>query len=105
MHERALSLDTITSPEGCGDNNDGSPYRSLRNAVATLSNLSGLNTTWKPIAHVKTAMKHKLVVNSVVNPLMALLGCRNSDLLESAKVRKIIKCVCAGACLCHAGTS
>jgi 2-dehydropantoate 2-reductase len=84
------SLDSIMSPQ----EGDDSPYRSLRNTVATLSNLSGLNAAWKPISHVETAMKRKLVVNSVINPLTALLGCRNGELLESAHARKIIKRVC-----------
>jgi 2-dehydropantoate 2-reductase len=84
------SLDSIMSPQ----EGDDSPYRSLRNTVAALSNLSGLNAAWKPISHVETAMKRKLVVNSVINPLTALLGCRNGELLESGDARKIIKRVC-----------
>lgn len=94
-HERTLSLDGIVSPEERDD--DDSPYLSLRNTVAALSNLSGLNATWKPISHVETAMKRKLVVNSVVNPLTALLGCRNGDLLEFSETRKIIRRVCGEA--------
>jgi 2-dehydropantoate 2-reductase len=84
------SLDSIMSPEEGGD----SPYRSLRNTVAALSSLSGLNTSWKPISHVETAMKRRLVVNSVINPLTALMGCRNGELLESLEAREIIKRVC-----------
>jgi 2-dehydropantoate 2-reductase len=91
--ERVLSLDRIMSPQ----EGDDSPYRSLRNTVAVLSNLSGLNAVWKPISHVETAMKRKLVVNSVINPLTALMGCRNGDLLESGDARKIIKRVCSEA--------
>ncbi|KAH9081713.1 ketopantoate reductase PanE/ApbA C terminal-domain-containing protein [Lactarius deliciosus] len=71
-----------------------STYRPLRNTVAVLSNLTRLNTTWRPISHVETAMKRKLVVNTVVNPLTALLGCRNGDLLESEESMKIMKRVC-----------
>ncbi|KAF8506767.1 ketopantoate reductase PanE/ApbA C terminal-domain-containing protein [Russula emetica] len=88
--EQLQSLDNIMSPK----EGDDSPYRSLRNTVAALSNLSGLNTTWKPISHVETAMKRKLVVNSVVNPLTALMGCRNGELLETAEARKIINRIC-----------
>jgi 2-dehydropantoate 2-reductase len=39
-------------------------------------------------------MKRKLVVNSAVNALTALLGCRNGELLESEESKKIIKRVC-----------
>ena len=87
--ERSLSVDDIMSPQ-----DDGSAYRPLRNTVAALTNLTRLSTTWKPISHVETAMKRKLVVNSVVNPLTALLGCRNGDLLESGESMKIMKRVC-----------
>ena len=91
--EQLQSLDNIMSlKEG-----DDSPYRSLRNTVAALSNLSGLNAAWKPISHVETAMKRKLVVNSVVNPLTALMGCRNGELLETTEARKIINRICSEA--------
>ncbi|KAI0257200.1 ketopantoate reductase PanE/ApbA C terminal-domain-containing protein [Lactifluus subvellereus] len=93
IQERVLSLDNIMpSQEG-----DDSPYRSLRNTVAALSNLSGLNAVWKPISHIEIAMKRKLVVNSVVNALTALLGCRNGELLESEESKKIINRVCSEA--------
>jgi len=92
---QSLSLDNIVSPQEGDDSS--SPYRTLHNTVAALSNLSGLNATWKPISHVETAMKRKLVVNSVINPLTALLGCRNGELLESAEARKIITRVCSEA--------
>ena len=88
--EQLQSLDNIMSPQ----EGDDSPYRSLRNTVAALSRLSALNATWKPISHVETAIKRKLVVNSVINPLTALLGCRNGDLLESADARRIINRIC-----------
>ena len=101
-HERALLLDGIMSPQECDSGDDDSPYRSLRNTVAALSNLSELDATWKPISHVETAMKRKLVVNSVINPLTALLGCRNGDLLESAEARKIMERVCAEAARAYA---
>lgn len=96
--EQVQSLDNIMSPK---EGND-SPYRSLRNTMAALSNLSGLNTAWEPISHVETAMKRKLVVNSVVNPLTALLGCRNGELLETTEARKIIRRVCYEAALAFA---
>ena len=79
------------------ERDDDSPFHSLHNTIATLSNLLGLDATWKPISHVKTAMKCKLVVNSAINPFTALLGCCNGDLLESAEARKIISRMCVEA--------
>jgi 2-dehydropantoate 2-reductase len=87
--ERSLSLDDIMSPQ-----DDDSTYRPLRNTVAALSSLTRMNTSWKPISHVETGMKRKLVANSVINPLTALIGCRNGDLLESEESMKIMKRVC-----------
>ncbi|KAF8274153.1 ketopantoate reductase PanE/ApbA C terminal-domain-containing protein [Lactarius quietus] len=87
--QQSLSLDDIMSPQ-----DDDTTYRPLRNTVAALSSLTRMNTTWKSISHVETAMKRKLVVNSVINPLTALLGCRNGDLLESEESMKIMKRVC-----------
>lgn len=91
--EQLQSLDNIMSLK----DGDDSAYHSLRNTVAALSNLSALNPTWKPISHVETAMKRKLVVNSVVNPLTALMGCRNGVLLESKEARKILYRICCEA--------
>lgn len=91
--EQLQSLDNIMSPEEGYD----SPYRPLRDTVAALSNLSGLNAAWKPMSQVETGMKRKLVVNSVVNPLTALLGCRNGELLETAEARKILYRICSEA--------
>ena len=90
--EQQQSLDNIMSPK----EGDHSPYRfpACNTGSCSLSNLSGLNTAWKPISHVETAMKRKLVVNSVVNPLTALMGCRNGELLETAEARKILYRVC-----------
>ena len=99
MHERVLSLDDILSPQV---RDDDSPYRPPRNTVAALSNLSGLDAIWKPISHFETAMERKLVVNLVINPLTALLGCRIGDLLESAEARKIVSRVCAEAARAYA---
>ena len=47
-------------------------------------------------------MERKLVVNLVINPLTALLGCRIGDLLESAEARKIVSRVCAEAARAYA---
>ncbi|KAI0045213.1 2-dehydropantoate 2-reductase [Auriscalpium vulgare] len=91
-------LDAITT----GDDDDAARYLSLRNTVAALSALPGLKSTWQPIARVLVALKRKLVVNCAVNPLTAVLGCRNGDLLDSSSGRLLIRSVCAEAALAFA---
>ncbi|KAH7916413.1 ketopantoate reductase PanE/ApbA C terminal-domain-containing protein [Hygrophoropsis aurantiaca] len=92
-HDRTLQLDDITKP---GDNTF-ERYRSLRHTVAVLGSLDGLRTTWKPIADVQLAMRRKLVVNAVVNPLTALMGCRNGELFKHDASRRIMQNICAEA--------
>jgi 2-dehydropantoate 2-reductase len=70
-------------------------YRSLRNTVAALCSLDeALHTSWKPIAQVQLAMRRKLVVNAVINPLTALMGCRNGDIFTTNAARRIMRRVC-----------
>ena len=70
--------------------------------MATLSNLLGLDAAWKLVLHIEKAMKSRLIMNSVINPLTLLLGCRNGYLLESAEMRKITLPVCAEAARAYA---
>jgi len=93
--ERRCQLDDIAHLSGdpCF-----SRYRSLRNTVAALCSLEdALNTSWKPIAHVQMSMRRKLVVNAVINPLTAIMGCRNGDLFTTAASRRILQRVCQEA--------
>lgn len=69
-------------------------YASLKNTVAALLLMKPLNTSWKPISDVQTAMRRKLVANAVINPLTALMGCRNGDILRTEASRRIMRRVC-----------
>lgn len=91
-HAPNLSLDDVTP--NTPDDPHASRYLSLRNTLAALSSLESLKASWRPIYDVHMAMRHKVVVNSVVNPLTALMGCRNGDILRSASGREIIRNVC-----------
>ncbi|KAG6334537.1 hypothetical protein ID866_4553 [Astraeus odoratus] len=92
-YERRLNLDDITQP--------GDPlyeqYRSLRGTVAVLNSLDALGAKWCPMADVQVAMRKKLVVHAVVNPLTALLGCRNSSLFHDRGSQNILRSVCEEA--------
>ncbi|KAI0031408.1 ketopantoate reductase PanE/ApbA C terminal-domain-containing protein [Vararia minispora EC-137] len=96
--ERTLSLDSISPP----DDPDPEHYASLRNTVAVLSSLSGLLATWEPISDIVIAMKRKVVVNSIINPLTAIMNCRNGDILDSPNTHRIARMVCEEAALAFA---
>ncbi|KAI0068092.1 hypothetical protein BV25DRAFT_518848 [Artomyces pyxidatus] len=93
FEDRPLSLDDIARADEEGD----ARYLSLRNTVAALSGLRGLGAKWQPISRVVVALKRKLVVNSVINPLTALMDCRNGDVFETEASRRIMQRVCAEA--------
>ncbi|KAF9225473.1 2-dehydropantoate 2-reductase [Gyrodon lividus] len=92
-HERELSLDDITRPGEASYER----YRSLRHTVAVLSSLDALGCNWKSMSDVQLAMRKKLVVNAVVNPLTAILGCRNGALFRDEASNRILRDVCSEA--------
>ncbi|KAJ7225368.1 ketopantoate reductase-like protein [Mycena pura] len=80
---------------------DGDPslqrYRSLRNTVAALLLAEPLNARWRPLAQVQIALRRKLVVNSVIHPLAALMGCRTADIFSTQYAVRIAKRICQEA--------
>ncbi|THV07513.1 hypothetical protein K435DRAFT_260012 [Dendrothele bispora CBS 962.96] len=72
-------------------------YQSLRNTVAALLLMDNLRTSWRPMEEIQLAMRRKLVVNSVINPLTAILGCRNGELFSHQAARSILRGVCTEA--------
>ncbi|KAF8449155.1 ketopantoate reductase PanE/ApbA C terminal-domain-containing protein [Boletus edulis BED1] len=93
LHERELSLDDIAR--------QGEPYyaeySSLRDTAAVLSSLDGLSCKWRRMSDVQLAMRKKLVVNSVVNPLTAILGCRNGALFKDGASKRMLHDICTEA--------
>jgi len=89
---RRLSLDDIAYPHG-GDQGYHR-YRSLRNTVAVLQSLTGLQTQWEPFATLQVHLRQKLVVNCVINPLTAILGCKNGELLKHEQGHHLARRLC-----------
>ena len=92
-HERQLNLDDITRP---GDASH-EQYRTLRETVAALSSLEALGARWCSMADAQVAVRRKLVVDAVVNPLTAILGCRNGALFRDWGSKNIMRNVCKEA--------
>ncbi|KAG6879489.1 hypothetical protein C0992_002212 [Termitomyces sp. T32_za158] len=69
-------------------------YVSLRDTVAALMLMEPLNVSWLPISEIQTAMRRKLVANTVINCLTALMGCRNGDIFTTSAAIRIMQRVC-----------
>ncbi|KAI6047923.1 ketopantoate reductase PanE/ApbA C terminal-domain-containing protein [Pisolithus marmoratus] len=91
--ERHLNLDDITHP---GDSAHHQ-YHGLRETVAALNSLHALGAKWCPIADVQNAMRRKLVVDAVIEPLTALMGCRNGALFRDRGSANILQNICKEA--------
>ncbi|KAI8990460.1 ketopantoate reductase-like protein [Trametes punicea] len=90
-----LSLDDIANVSA---EQDISPrYLTLRNTIAALTNSPGLRAVWERFYDVQIAMRAKLVVNAFINPVSALLQCKNGDVLASAYGQSVADRVCREA--------
>ncbi|KAI0719981.1 ketopantoate reductase PanE/ApbA C terminal-domain-containing protein [Cerioporus squamosus] len=91
-----LSLDDIADP--VNDAATASPrYLNLRNTIAALTGARALCATWRPYRDVQTAMRKKLVVNAFVNPVSALMQCKNGEVLKSPHGVWIMERLCQEA--------
>lgn len=96
--QRRPRLSDITSPVDL----DSARYSSLRDTVAALLLLDPLSTSWKTYAELQLIMRRKLAVNAVINPLTALLGCRNGELTRMPWASRTIQLICWEASLIYA---
>ncbi|KAG6854525.1 hypothetical protein C0991_005437 [Blastosporella zonata] len=72
-------------------------YITLRDTIAALLLMEPLNVSWRPMSEVQTAMRTKLVANAVINPLTALMGCRNGDIFTTSAATRVMQRVCQEA--------
>ena len=93
--QRSLRLDDISDPP---NDPSFSRYRSLRNTVAVLCSLGDtLHTSWMPMAQIQITLRRRLVVHSVINPVTAILGCRNGDVFTTTAARRLMYRICQEA--------
>jgi 2-dehydropantoate 2-reductase len=96
--QRRPRLSDITSATDV----DSARYISLRDTVAALLLLERLSTSWKTYAELQLILRRKLVVNAVVNPLTALMGCRNGELSRLPSSSQTMGMVCWEASVVYA---
>jgi len=96
--QRRPRLSDITSPTDVGS----ARYTSLRDTVAALLLLEPLSTSWKTYAELRLIMRRKLAVNAVINPLTALMGCRNGELTRLPFASRTMHMICWEASLVYA---
>lgn len=91
------SQDILTPTENAFADDPPDKFVSLAETMRVLGQCSSLETHWVPIADMHRRLLHKLVINSCINPLTALLGCRNGHLFGNPPAHQIIRSVCAEA--------
>lgn len=72
-------------------------YGSLRDTVSVLQKLTGLRPRWETYSNIQLLLRQKLVVNCVINPLTALIGCTNGELLKNDAARRMAYRICKEA--------
>lgn len=88
--QKRLRLTDISTPE----DTNYERYKSLHTTVAAMLLLETLCTSWKPFTDIQLSMRRKLAVNAVINPLTALLDCRNGDLFKYEQARELLIQIC-----------
>ncbi|PPR02702.1 hypothetical protein CVT26_009806 [Gymnopilus dilepis] len=96
--ERRLRLSDIAVPS----DPDFPRYKSLRETTAALLLAKTLNVSWQPFVELQLAMRRKLVVNAVINPLTSLMQCRNGDLFRHSPAQRVLNQVCDEASAVYA---
>ena len=73
------------------------PHDTLLRTIRALLSLRGLSPQWLGAGELQERIQRKLVTNSVINPLTALMGCRNGPISVNSHAKHITKQVCREA--------
>lgn len=73
------------------------PHETLFRTVRAILSLRGLSPHWLGAGELQERIQRKLVTNSVINPLTALMGCRNGLISTNAHAKHVTKQVCREA--------
>jgi len=76
------------------DSAEADPRSSLSLTLSALTSMDKLNTKQVPWDTLYIRMLEKLVINASINPLTALMWCRNGDLIEKRQSYNIISKIC-----------
>lgn len=91
-----LAMDDI-APEHAEPRSPSSRYASLRHTIAALTGMEALNVEWQTFYNIQMAMRRKVVVNAVINPLTALMNCKNGEIFAHSSGQAICERVCMEA--------
>lgn len=72
-------------------------YRTLRETIETLLHMEALQVSWLPIYDIQMAMRQKVVVNAVINPITAMLDCKNGKIFKHTEGRYLCQAICREA--------
>jgi len=79
---------------GAGEASFSEAPLAARAALTSLEQLSALNVHIRPCGVMERLRREKLLVNCCINPLTALLGCQNGDLLGNPHSMDLMTEVC-----------
>ncbi|KAF8922007.1 ketopantoate reductase PanE/ApbA C terminal-domain-containing protein [Mucidula mucida] len=73
---------------------ESSSFQSLHDTVQTLLKLEELNASWVSMSDMQTALRKRLVIQSVVDPLTTLMNCPNGQIFLSPQGVHICERIC-----------
>jgi 2-dehydropantoate 2-reductase len=95
--EGTLSLTDIITPTESSTSSETKRYSSLETTLRVLLSISELSPSWQPVSKLQNTLLNKLVINCCINPLTALLNCRNGQLFGNPPAHRLMVGICGEA--------